>query len=368
MKNQDRKNFWSWIKNKVKYSLIAFCIVGVAIVAADEISSNQIPADLQLKVAKEDIVQSFEYTQYEYKKDANGEDVLDESGNPIIAKTSQMIRYSYKSEELAPQLPDEVIEKRTENIVTRDLGNNQFAAQSGYDFYQENGEWKQIKSATTTKEVFNKATLSPISWLIENVFAANTASISPGTVADDATVGTVAWNNPDNAKIGSDSNYAIASNYDTTDLFSHYLKATNFGFSIPNGATINGILVEIQHYTTRDDGAKESAIKIVKSDGLIGIINKSTGANWNQYPEVYTSYGSSTDLWGESWDTTKINSSNFGVVASLELNGAITLGTAVAKVDHIRITVYYTEAVGGEASSPVIFKSGAVFRSGVIFK
>ena len=34
--------------------------------------------------------------------------------------------------------------------------------------------------------------------------------------------------------------------YDLSGSFTYYLKATNFGFSIPTGAAINGILVEIQ--------------------------------------------------------------------------------------------------------------------------
>lgn len=64
---------------------------------------------------------------------------------------------------------------------------------------------------------------------------------SPGTMADDSTVGTVTWVNPDNAKASDDVRAIMY--YGGS---SHYLKATNFGFSIPAGATINGIVVEIE--------------------------------------------------------------------------------------------------------------------------
>jgi hypothetical protein len=64
---------------------------------------------------------------------------------------------------------------------------------------------------------------------------------SPGTMADDASVGTSAWSNPDNAKV-SDNAYAK----DTSNILSHYLKASNFSFSIPSGATVVGIKVEIE--------------------------------------------------------------------------------------------------------------------------
>lgn len=59
-----------------------------------------------------------------------------------------------------------------------------------------------------------------------------TETKSPGTLADDAAVGTVAWSNPSNAASSNDS-YATASGAGGT---THYLKATNFGFAIPAGA------------------------------------------------------------------------------------------------------------------------------------
>ena len=52
------------------------------------------------------------------------------------------------------------------------------------------------------------------------VRADDTGAISPGTMADDATVGTVAWTNPDNAKV-SDNVYATESIGATT----HYSQS-----------------------------------------------------------------------------------------------------------------------------------------------
>jgi len=174
--------------------------------------------------------------------------------------------------------------------------------------------------------------------------------LSPGTVIDDATVGTVAWSNPNNAKV-SDGNYSIA--LPAGGGISHYLKATNFGFSIPIGATINGILVEIEeNYFTAGGTTTENAIKIVKSDGTIGTTNKSTGATFPT-TDTYISYGSSSDLWGEMWDNTKINDVDFGVV--LSVNSVSSYSNAA--VDHIRITVYYTEAPSIVSPFPSFFRS-----------
>jgi len=160
---------------------------------------------------------------------------------------------------------------------------------------------------------------------------------SPGTMADDATVGSVAWNNPNNAKV-SDNVYAMIE-LGESDYISHYLKATNFGFSIPEGATIDGIVVEIERKKTADT-LNDSSIKIIKSDGSFGTTDKSIGAAWST-TESYISYGANNDLWGESWTATDINDANFGVGISAYSD------QGDAYIDHIRITVYYTEAATG---------------------
>ena len=168
--------------------------------------------------------------------------------------------------------------------------------------------------------------------------ATNTGATSPGTMADDDTVGGVAWANPDNAK-ASDNSYADCY---TTAQYSHYLKATNFGFAVPTGATINGILVEIERKLNSSEygwGIVDSEVKIVKSDGSIGTTNKASAVNW-VVTEAYFSYGASDNLWGETWTAEDINDTDFGVALSIRS----LLAGATADVDHIRITVYYTSA------------------------
>ena len=170
---------------------------------------------------------------------------------------------------------------------------------------------------------------------------ASQGPLSGGTFADDATVGTVAWTNPSNAGASDDVYAVVVLTVAGSQLVSHYLKATNFGFSIPTGATINGIVVEIERKT---DNAfiKDNAVRIIKG-GNIGTTDKSLVANWSG-TEAYFTYGSSSDLWGETWTADDINASTFGVGLSVIFNGGTT---STNSVDHIRITVYYTAAVGG---------------------
>lgn len=165
---------------------------------------------------------------------------------------------------------------------------------------------------------------------------------SPGTVVDDSSIGVDTWSNPANA-ISSDNTYAtcsVVANY----MLSHYLKATNFGFSVPTEATINGILVEFEvKESLGSDKVSSNGVRIVKG-GTIGSVNKWDGIEWST-TDTYKSYGSSSDLWGETWTPSDINSSNFGVVLQVSSNS----GGGDAYVDHIQIKVYYTDN-----STPVV--------------
>lgn len=63
---------------------------------------------------------------------------------------------------------------------------------------------------------------------------------SPATLADDNAVGSAEWDTPANA--GASDDVRTTASGGTT----HYLKATNFGFSIPAAATITGVRVTIE--------------------------------------------------------------------------------------------------------------------------
>ena len=175
------------------------------------------------------------------------------------------------------------------------------------------------------------------------VYADSEGPNSPGTMADDAAVGTDQWYNVDNVKI-SNNNYSITEPGRPL-VYSHYLKATNFGFSIPSGATITGILVEIEKYKRSSEpyvDVRDSEVKIVKSDGSIGTTNRADTVSQWPTSEDYVSYGASDDLWGETWTKDDINHANFGAVLSV-LSYSSDDDYPTYFVDHIRITVYYTE-------------------------
>lgn len=161
----------------------------------------------------------------------------------------------------------------------------------------------------------------------------------PSAAVEDQTVGTTSWSNYTNVYASDDSDASCS--IPKSDA-SYYIKATGLGFSIPAGATINGIVVEIE---LAGDGTYvyDNSVKIVKGDSIVGDEKR----KYNTLPssDAYWEYGANNDLWGVAWSDTDINAADFGVVFSAGNANSIT--TRTAYVDHIRITVYYTLAATG---------------------
>lgn len=178
-------------------------------------------------------------------------------------------------------------------------------------------------------------------------------SLNPG---DD-----VAWANL--ANMGANDGSFATCNIDFSLFdFSQRADTTGYGFSIPTGATINGVVVEVSRKTSdaasqsRDVGGGEV---LLSAGGTIG-----TGKNLvSDYTTslVTATYGSSTDLWGATLTPTIINSSTFGFGYIFFVNN----GSATVSVDFIRITVYYTAS--NTTRAQVVQRSGTtIIRSGTV--
>ena len=161
------------------------------------------------------------------------------------------------------------------------------------------------------------------------------------------------WANLYNAQYSDDiyaSTPTIPINIDPNNA--NYLQATNFGFSIPAGATIDGIQVDVErHFTkTLTAGCQDASVRIVQDGTEAGTdLVTDPPTTWSLNTDAYTTYGGATELWGLTWTVDQINSANFGF--SIATIGFGLGGTYTAYVDHIRITVYYTEAA---TSNPCI--------------
>lgn len=174
---------------------------------------------------------------------------------------------------------------------------------------------------------------------------------SAGTIVNDATIGTIAWINPSDAVSSNDVRSHADGIFPFGYFDSNYLKATNFGFALGGGDTIDGIKVEVEK---RSDFANltlpiDLECKIVKG-GSIGTVNKASGANWTTSDAV-TTYGGAADLWGLTWNPSDINDSTFGFVISARAFADNKYGPPTVSIDHVKITVYYTASGGGGSVS-----------------
>jgi len=162
-----------------------------------------------------------------------------------------------------------------------------------------------------------------------------------GVFSNDNAIGSFAFGTPANAQT-SDNNRSTASA--VAFLFvgsTNYLKASGFGFSIPPATTICGIKVEVEKSASGISvlaTVNDNVIQLMKNGTLTGS-NYATSADWTGTDTYYT-YGGSSDPWGTTWTTADINSANFGVALSAQINGIAILFPS-ARIDHIRVTVYY---------------------------
>ena len=169
------------------------------------------------------------------------------------------------------------------------------------------------------------------------------AGTSPATV--NSSVGSTTWSNLANLFSTSLSSVTNLPYYLTLPVRSYYIVGQGFGFSIPTGATINGIVVTLEASSYDAQGAGNNArdyiIKIVKNNTITGTDKSTLASLTPNSTYVNRTYGSSTDLWGETWTAADINNSNFGIAYSAELSTS-PKGTISIQVRNLRITVHYT--------------------------
>ncbi|MBI5107580.1 MAG: hypothetical protein HZA62_02430 [Rhodocyclales bacterium] len=147
------------------------------------------------------------------------------------------------------------------------------------------------------------------------------------------------WTNSGNAA-SSNNSYATVSLDDGEQ--SDYLQCTNFNFTIPSSATINGITVSIERKSTATNTA-DRRVRIVKG----GTRGSDDLASSTGYPssDTVAAYGGSAALWSETWTAADINSTGFGAALSAEKTDN-SGGARTVSIDHIEITVDYTEGGG----------------------
>jgi hypothetical protein len=224
---------------------------------------------------------------------------------------------------------------------------------------QNKVEKTKIKYARVLKKTASLLTIVPLLIMLTpaSVFADANYSVTqfPSTGADGSGIGlnSVGWANPDRITSNNNNNATATlvnpcgSGVPNVTAYTHFLKASNFGFAIPAGATINGISASINRHASNNnqtppyaDYVRDGYVKLVKADGSYIFANYTSGGNWATTNTV-ANYGNNSDTWGDSWTPADINSSNFGVVLSAFIS-ADTCFQPMAAVDSMSISVTYT--------------------------
>lgn len=183
--------------------------------------------------------------------------------------------------------------------------------------------------------LYNKAGL-PLPYIIDPT----SGPLSGGTFSSGGG-GTIAWSNPSNAA-SQDGSYASAA-VTGADRLSQLLNATNFSFPIASNDTIDGVMAEI-YWSDNGGGAwSEDTVMLIKNGSTTGT-DKGIGAT----PTIntYTTHGGATDLWGATLGGGDVNASNFGFAAGVSQE----FGTPIVRIDHMRMTVYYTGFIDADAN------------------
>ena len=135
------------------------------------------------------------------------------------------------------------------------------------------------------------------------------------------------WANPTNA-FTSDNNDA------TETLENGKQDYYNFSFVIPDGATINGIEVNLEGANV--GFGNDAVIEVELSwDGGANYTTENKQNSFGIVDEVKT-YGGATDKWGRTWTASEINNTNFRLRIEKIDN------ETEDHVDHIEVKIYYT--------------------------
>lgn len=184
--------------------------------------------------------------------------------------------------------------------------------------------------------------------------AVTAGPLSPATCTD-VGGGDVAWNPlnslPSKVTLDAKNNKPDSNN----------MRCTGYGFAIPAGATINGIIVTLDRHAKKGDKITDLTVYLVKA-GVTGTTDRSTTTFWPKNP-ASEFHGGAWDLWGDTWTAADINAANFGAeVAAQEPDPKDKKEDA--NLNAVTITVIYNEVMsltcGNIPSTYPLFASGGL--------
>lgn len=141
---------------------------------------------------------------------------------------------------------------------------------------------------------------------------------------------------------GGDSPWSVSGQTASCVLFidSGTLAFSGYKFSIPAGATILGIVVNIFCQATYPSQVNSSTVQLTKAGVPAGVNRGGSTPTWPS-PSSSITYGANNDLWGTAWTPADLNNAGFGVRIAAHNNGTPFQNISESQVT---ITVYYSVA------------------------
>jgi hypothetical protein len=115
------------------------------------------------------------------------------------------------------------------------------------------------------------------------------------------------------------------------------LVVTNFGLTVPDGATIAGIQFDVRRNADGSEGI-DSTVRVLQNGAPVGTDHAQMGA----WPTTltYVTYGGATDTWGAAWTAADVRATGFGI--SIAPQYTATKGNDRLHIDSVRATVFYS--------------------------
>jgi hypothetical protein len=159
---------------------------------------------------------------------------------------------------------------------------------------------------------------------------------------------TVQWRDTHNlqADDGSTTAAPITGALTSSSTATRYLEASKFSHSIPAGATINGIALEVD-FTLAGNGVQDYDIRI---SGVTAGLSDNLSESANLPSNTTKTWGGSSELWGKTWTIAELEADTF--TAYISATGTSPSNFFSTNIDYVKTIVYYTEAGGGGGGGP----------------
>lgn len=166
------------------------------------------------------------------------------------------------------------------------------------------------------------------------------SQLGPNGPSSATTSGSTSYNWSNASNVLTDNSSAATATIVGANNTTNVLRLTNFGFSIPSGTVINGILMQVRMQGTNGK-SRDQTIQLRKAAGAVGNNKARSKSNWPKNAAKEVRFGGSSDLWGTTWTFSDINNSAFGI----DIAAKCRRGTAVARVEYVSITVFYDQSL-----------------------